>query len=285
MPLFPNLEVESTVQVNDRTRLNAGKSFVTQDATAISKVEIDPGTGSFIDLALTADQLLDRSTWYLDYQWDTAGAKACRSRITATTTEIAAKTVTVVTEAIDYLFCTDEDLAVHEPDILRWVRTGRNTFKDIHRACQTEIVDWLDEQGYVDSSGNKYTKDAIVDITEVRQWSKFIALRMIYEGIQNAEDDVFEKKAKLYGGKELHHRNRCILRLDVDGDETCGEGDLGVRDSRQHGAGVKLFHQLPGPDFRNKTSSLQTVTGRTYRVDRRRRAGITASAQLSAISV
>lgn len=221
--IFPHLEYESTVQVNDRTRLDATKSFTTQDQAAVTKIEIDPGTGSFINI--TPSTATDTTQWYLDYQWDSAGSKTVRLRITAGTTETISRTVTVVTEAADALFSTDQALASHEPDILKWVKAGRNTFKDVHRAAQTEILDWLDEKGYVDTNGNKLTKAAIVDTTEVRQWAKFMALRMIFEGIQNAEDDVFQKKADAYGAKEASHRNRAILRLDEDGDGAVDESE------------------------------------------------------------
>jgi len=43
--IFPNLELEAIVQLGDRTRLSALKSFVTQNEAAISLVQINTGTG------------------------------------------------------------------------------------------------------------------------------------------------------------------------------------------------------------------------------------------------
>lgn len=216
MPIFPNLEIEPTVQVNDRTRLDASKSFATQDIGAVTKVEIDPGTGTFIDVTPTTPT--DSSLWYLDYQWGTAGTKTVQARITAGSTAVVSSTVAVVTEAADYLFSNDAEMSTHEPDILKWVKAGRNTFKDVHRAVQTEILDYLDEKGYVKIDKSKFVKTDLVDVTEVRQWAKFMAMRIIFEGIQNADDDIFEKKADHYEEKEIYHRNRAVLRIDTDGD-------------------------------------------------------------------
>lgn len=218
MPIFADIEIEPIVQVNDRTRLNAGKSFVTQDVAAITKVEIDPGTGSFIDLGLSSSGLADPSQWYLDYVFDSDGSKTIRSRITAGSTGTASKTMTVITEADDYLFSADSDLAQAESDILKYVEPGRNTFKNVHRAAQDEIVRYLDEKGYTDSNGDPLTKAAVVDLNEVRLWSKFTALRMIFEDLINSSDDVFSKKTKRYEGLEQVHRNKALLRLDLDGD-------------------------------------------------------------------
>lgn len=221
MPIFPNLELEPVVQVGDRTRLDASKSFITQDLGPVTLVEIDPGTGTFIDV--TPSPVEDKSLWYLDYQFPTAGTKTIQARITAGSTTTVTKTVEAVSETSDYLFSDDQTLATHEPDILKWVKAGRNTFKDIHRAVQTEIMDYIDEKGFVKTDGSKYEKEDLIDREEVRQWSKFMALRIIFEGIQNAENDVFQKKAEYYCEKEIAHRNRAILRIDVDGDGAVDE--------------------------------------------------------------
>ena len=51
MAIFPHIELEDIVQVNDRTRLSAIKSFVSKDEAAVTLVEIEPESGSgFIDV-------------------------------------------------------------------------------------------------------------------------------------------------------------------------------------------------------------------------------------------
>lgn len=118
----------------------------------------------------------------------------------------------------DYLFSEDGHLKAHEPDIMKWLPEGRSSFKDVHRRAQSLIVAWLDEKGYVNVYGNKYSKRDIIDIEEVKQWSIFLTLRLIFQGISNSVDDVFDLKAKRYSMNEEAARQRVILRLDANKD-------------------------------------------------------------------
>jgi hypothetical protein len=118
----------------------------------------------------------------------------------------------------DSLFSNDSDLVQHEPDILKYLPDGKNSYKYAHRRAQELILKFLDEKGYTDIYEDKLLLDAIVDIDEVREWSIFVTLRLIFQGLRNATDDVFSEKAKDYLEEEKQARNRTILRLDVDGD-------------------------------------------------------------------
>src|SRR5690606_28291915 len=113
-----------------------------------------------------------------------------------------------------------------EPDILKWVEDGRNSFLNVHRRAKKLLLEYLRREGFVDVYGNPYTDTAIVDIEEVKQWVTFTALRIIFEGISNSTEDVFHEKARRYSELELKWRSIALLRLDVDGDGTVlpGEG-------------------------------------------------------------
>ncbi len=118
----------------------------------------------------------------------------------------------------DNLFSNDSDLVQHEPDILKYLPDGKSSYKYAHRRSQELILKFLDEKGYTDIYKDKLLIDAIVDVDEVREWSIFLTLRLIYQGIKNATDDVFSEKVKDYHSEEKVARNRAILRLDIDGD-------------------------------------------------------------------
>jgi hypothetical protein len=219
--IFPSLEFEPIVQVGDKTRLDALKSFVTPDEQAISVVSIRPSSADgFINVSN------DR---YLDWAYSASGVHEITVLVSTTAGASASaqivRNITSVTSAQDKLFSTDQDLRLHEPDILKWVVDGRSTFKDVHRRAQYTIIRWLDKEGYVDVYNNPFTKDAILDLEEVKQWSTFIALRLIFEGISNAIDDIFADKAKRYKGKEVEWRKRAILRLDINGDGKAEDGE------------------------------------------------------------
>lgn len=118
----------------------------------------------------------------------------------------------------DRLFCSDQDLTAHEPELMKWCVDGRSSFKDVIRRSQDLIIAWLDEKGYVNSYQEKYNKFDIVDLEEVRQWSIFMTLRLIMQGLSNQSEDVFSKKAKEYTIMETAARQRVILRLDTNKD-------------------------------------------------------------------
>jgi hypothetical protein len=218
--IFPVLEVEPIVQVGDKTRLNGTKSFASGESTAISLVRIRPeASASWVTVTGT-----DSRDWLLDWAYADAGTKTVSIEITTNGSPVTkTASVSVVTAATDKLFSTDSDLQLHETDILKWVPDGRSSFLDMHRRAQKIILQWLDKEGYVDVNQVPFTKAAIIDIEEVNAWSTYTVLRLIFESISNATDDIFHEKAIRYGKEELHARNRAVLRLDTDGD---GQVDL-----------------------------------------------------------
>lgn len=221
--IFPNLELESVVQVKDRTRLNGTKTFVSKDEEAITVVEIEPETGNgYIDVTGTTSK-----DWYLDWEYATDGSKTVSVRVT---TDGAPTVKTYEIEVIDVdddkLFSNDQDLKTHETDILKWIQPGRNTYLDVHRRAQTLIFSYLDEKGITDQDGNKLTKAAVIDISEVKEWSTFLTLKLIFEGISNSTDDVFRFKAIEYAKKEYEARNRAVFRFDLNGDELLTSSDV-----------------------------------------------------------
>lgn len=217
MAIFPHIELEDIVQVNDRTRLSAIKSFVSKDEAAVTLVEIEPESGSgFIDV--TGAKQAD---WFLDWEYATGGMKTVSVRITtdgAPVTETA--TIQALTLVDDKQFCTDQNLVANEHDILKWVRQGRNTHKDVIRRAKKMIMKDLEEFGVTDSEGNKLTEAAIVDIEEVREWATYLSLYIIYKTSSNANEDVFKAKAADYWGKAKQSKNRSFFKFDYNGDGT-----------------------------------------------------------------
>jgi len=220
MAIFPNLELEATVQENDKTRLDGTKTFVTSDEAAITLVEIEPvAANGFIDV--TANQ-------YLDWAYSTDGTATVQIRVTTDGSPVTiSKTIEVVTAVDDKLFSSDADLTGHEPDILKWVRNGRSSFLDAHRAAQDRIIGWLDEHRIHDTTGARLTKADVIDTEEVADWSKFLTLQLIFEGLSNAVDDLFSIKASRYAHRVEGVRNRAVLRLDRNND---GEASVGERE-------------------------------------------------------
>lgn len=118
----------------------------------------------------------------------------------------------------DALFSDDADLVGFENDIMKWLPSGRGSYKDLHRKAQKVIVDWLDRQGYRDNNFKKLTKFAFVDNSDVRLWATYTALRLFFSGANNQVGDVFKEKSNYYKGLEIEARDRAVLSLDLSGD-------------------------------------------------------------------
>lgn len=231
--IFPLLIVESLVQEGDKTRLNASSSYAV-GGDEITKIEIQPGADEdFIDVTALG---------YLDWQFTKSVAEDATEDFVVTVRineadpdpgVTAEATVTVISEAADNLFSSDGVIRAQEPTIMNYVTEGRATFKDVHRRAQTLILDWLSKQGYTDDSGNRITKEAFVNIEESEPWSAAMTLRLIFEGVRNAKDDVFREKAKTYEGLEAFYRDKAILRLDLDGNSVASQDEgLDIRTAR-----------------------------------------------------
>lgn len=125
----------------------------------------------------------------------------------------------------DKLFSSDGDLVAHEPDLMQWCPDGKSSFKNVYRRAQKLIIAWLDQNGYVNAYGDKFDKNDIIDIEEVRQWSTFMSLRLIFQGMSNAIDDVFDRKSKMYELNEEAARQRAILRIDTNNDGVADQSE------------------------------------------------------------
>lgn len=118
----------------------------------------------------------------------------------------------------DRLFTTDLDLIAEESSILKYLPAGKSSFNYVHRRAQEMILEWLDQQGYTNVNDKKFNKHDIIDFSEVRPWSKYLALELIFRDFGNSKDDVFKDKANFYEKLAIAARNRMVLRLDVNED-------------------------------------------------------------------
>ena len=211
---FGVLEVEPIVQVGDKTRMDYSKSYPSKEI-------------SFYEISFDGTLYFETSGGSFDCQFDTNEEKTVYLRITDLDDikTVSTKKIKVLSKEEDALFSDDSDLTAHEPDILKYVAQGRNSFLNIHREAQLRILETLDQDGYTTFDGKKITKEAFVDKTEVRSWSKFLTLQLIFEGLSNAIDDIFSQKAKKYESDAYRAKNRAYLRYDFnkDGELTTGE--------------------------------------------------------------
>lgn len=225
---FPRLDFERVVQVDDKTRLDASASFVTNNEI-VSDVEIEPEAGAgFISVYNT-----NNDKWYLDWAYELEGVKTVSVRMT---TDIGTKTKTfdldALTEEEDALFSDDNDLYPYEPNIRKYLPKGKGSFTYAHRAAQEKILSYLDEQRIWKNDGTKYQKHDITEKAEFKLWSVFQTLLIIFEGTQVSNNDIFEEKKMDYMKDMKSARNRASLRLDADGDGITDSVPYNIRSTR-----------------------------------------------------
>lgn len=207
---------QDILQVDEKFRIDCTKTFVHPGGHNIQSmtVEVEGGGDSF---TITTDQ-------FLDYAYSTSGTKTITVTVVHTgqghvnVTKTA--TIVVKTAAAEKLFSNDSDLISHEIDILNYLPEYKADYRYAHRLAQETILNDLNERGLRDSSDNRLTAAAVVDIEEVRQWSKFKTLSYVFEGLSNAIDDIFADKAARYRNMASAAAGRCLLRLDTNSDGT-----------------------------------------------------------------
>lgn len=234
--LFPKLTFETVMQIDDKLRLDASRSFA-NDSENITDVLIEPEAGNgFISVYNNGNT----SKWYLDWAYETDGFKDVSVKIVAdsgdkTKTYMAA--INVLDEDTDALLSTDNDLYPYEPDILNYLPRGKNSYIYAHRKSQERILAYLDEQRIWKSDNSIYTKQDLIDLgselqDQFKQWSTFQTLLIIFESVQVSNADIFQEKKLEYENLMRQARNRSSLRLDQDGDGVIDEVPYNIRSTR-----------------------------------------------------
>lgn len=216
--IFHTMLLEKSIQTNDKTRLDSTRMFVSTDEGAITLVEIEPeAAAGFVDVTGSSSD-----DWFLDWAYATDGDKVATLRITTTLTAADTQTftITAATPTDDRLFSGDDDLIPHEDDIMQYLRPGRNSYLDKHRVSQERIMGFLDEKRIYALDGTRLTKDQIFNVEEVRDWSKFQTLAIIFEALVVNVEDTFSRKADKYNRLMAIARNRAALRFDYDSNGT-----------------------------------------------------------------
>lgn len=227
MAIFPHIDLEAKVQENEKTRINCEKSFQTQDESGITLVRIRPDNtiAGWITIAQLLPTVIgdvnDNASFYLDWQYNTAGTYTAEVEITTDSLPVvASKDIIVVTELAEHLFSNDNDLEAFEPDILKYIKDGKNSYNDFHRSAQATIMDDIYRSRIFDTDGNKLTVADVLDVSELNPWAVNMVLNNIYQSLSNKTDDVFSVKSGYYATKAFEDRNRAMnqMRLDYNKD-------------------------------------------------------------------
>jgi hypothetical protein len=181
----------------------------------------DPVVGGFVTVGeYSPTQTPKPSEWFLDWQYTASQVGPINVMVRITTDGegviFASPGLQVVTPATDLLWSSDQDLVLHEPDVLKWVPEGRSSFLNVHRKSQTAILEWLDAIRIHRSDGSRLMKQDLLVTTDVKELSTYYTLHFIYRGLQNKPDDVFALKAQDYMDLVLETKGRGRIQADMD---------------------------------------------------------------------
>lgn len=211
--IFIRAKIEPIIQVDDKTRIDASGTFVSDgDTVTIDNLEIEPEAGAgFQDVS---------ENQVLDWVYTVDGSNIVTIKITDSDLNETTKSfaIDVVTVASDNLFSNDSDILPLESSLYDYLDAGKDSFISKHRVAQVEILDELNNAGYSKRDGSRYEKGDISDIMEFKELSKYSTLRIIFEGVSNATDDIFHEKALRYASKAINAKQKAYIRLDPDGD-------------------------------------------------------------------
>ena len=231
MGIFGNIDFDKIVQVGEKVRIDGSGSFISKDEAAVTLVRIRPTSVSAWITVSGVDKTIE--DWYIDWVYLFAGNFDPEIEITTNGLPISfSNIITVVTVASDNLFSKDDELKAYEPDILKWRPEGRWTFNNVHRRVQEMILTELYKNRILNSDTSKITKDQIVDIAEVREWSIYKTLFLIYAGISNKSEDVFAAKSSMYSKQSAEYKNLVfnIIGIDLNKDSVISASEkLGIR--------------------------------------------------------
>lgn len=226
MALFPIVTTQPIAQVEDLIRIDASKTVVNGDTPAIHSVFIKPDDTED-EVEVTSN---DKSQWFLDWMYLTAGTKTITLRIVAgagmnEVTVTRTTSVLVKTAAVESLFSSDADLVVIEPDILKWIPEGSSNWNHVHRLAQKNILEWLDEIRLGKPDGTEWTPADLVTKSQVRKLSLYMTLAIIFNSLSNQPDDIYAVKSAYYAQKQVAAQDRNYLDLDLDGNGEVSESE------------------------------------------------------------
>ena len=205
--------IDDIVQENEACRIDASNSLVVGET--LTAIDIEPEVGAGY---ISITTLSDKREWFLDWAYATAGTKTISLRFTNSLAAqtVFTKTVEVVSVTDDKLFSKDQDLIAFENDIMKWLPRGRGSWNFIHRQVQSMILNDIYKHQIVATDGTKLTKDQVLDVEEVKYWSLFWALELIFGSIYNKDGDVFKEKAEKYSSLKFKNRELAMNYLKLD---------------------------------------------------------------------
>ena len=220
--IFINCVNEEIVQVNDKTRIDVSRSFVSGEE--LTDIEIRPSASDNFISVFSNDQ----DKWFLDWAYSTDGEQTITVRATDGSSNVVSQqfTITVVTAAADNLYSNDSQIFAIENELKRYIPAGRNSYNNIHREAQKRILNYLERKRIWKDDGKPYTKDQINLLGELNQWSLYETILIIYTDLFMSGGDKFKEKVKQYSELVQNEKTRASIRIDKNSDDAIDRNEI-----------------------------------------------------------
>ncbi len=150
-----------------------------------------------------------------------------------------------IVRGINIVFSDDQDLKQEIPDVANFLSSAETSFILIHQACRDDIIQNIRNSGKV--KYNPFLVNTLIDnsflevdawdfleIDQIRQWSKYLALSKIMENMSKAENDIYWIRHKRFDEKAKEAASLYYITLDITDD---GKKDPGETVTRGYSSG------------------------------------------------
>jgi len=212
---FPVVLSQPITQIGELFLIDATKSYFFGELLS-AKLDIN---GVIVNLDIE-----DKTKWKINFMFNAEGMKQIKLIIESEQEEEfeSSTDILVVNKDEERLFSNDQDLARSESEIFCFLSEGQNSFNQYHREAQIRILDQLSNNGIFNKDGNRLLPVDIFDIEEVRDWSKFLTLSIMFRDLSTSNKDLYEEKSVYYFDLARRAQDKAVIRLGQNGERQVG---------------------------------------------------------------
>lgn len=222
--LFPKADIDGLIQIADMFRIDASKSFKTNNEE-LTEFNIYP---DFDNSPLTVFNVLSDcdEDHYLDWAYETAGDYTVKIEM-KTLSETSEKTylIEAISEEDDNLLSNDSMIYSYESELKKYLPFGRNSWKYLHRKAQEEILDYFYRNAILNPDNTKIEKSQLIG-DKLDKWSTFETILLIYQDIKTSNAEAFNEKIVDYSMKRNEARKRYLISYDSNKDGIITDEDV-----------------------------------------------------------
>lgn len=124
---------------------------------------------------------------------------------------------------VNIVYSDDQDLIMEAPEVASYYPASTSSFILRHQAARDDIVQDIRNSGkykvsYADGLFRNVDVWDLLDIDEIRVWSKYLVLSKIFENLSTVKDDVYWARSEGYKAKAGTASKLYYLTLDGDDD-------------------------------------------------------------------